>query len=138
MEPYTTNIELSQLLKNAGAPQDTQYMWVKFKFWDSFKLHLSDIGRDVSLATLSGPRTGDIAAYTAEELLDLMPKFIWVKGDDSPHYLYIDWAMDYPKAYYWHTGGNAQGRRRPWQQPKGLANDLVYLYLWLTNKGYLN
>src|SRR5487761_1022552 len=98
MEKFVVSRELAQRLKEAGLPQRSEYMWVKFKFAD-WMVAPNDFGKDIHFMTLSGERTGEIAAPMTDEILEQLPDSIeegahiyWLilryfaKGDQRGHY----------------------------------------------------
>src|ERR1700753_3154947 len=70
LEQYVTSLELAKELKNRDVPQDTEFCWIKGPY-----------GLD-QVVERTHSRIEYIAAYTDEELFDLLPTYYDIGGVD--------------------------------------------------------
>ena len=73
IENQVSSPELSKKLEELGIPQDTYFMWVKYKMWDKPKIWPSDLVSDFKTTCLSGKREYAYAAFTCAELGEMLP-----------------------------------------------------------------
>lgn len=126
MEKYVVSRELAQKLKDAGYPQETYHMHVKWEL-SEWQVMPSDIGTDIHLETLSGRRTDTVAAPMTDELLEQLPEYIpdsQVAGiyNLNIQKVYREYRATYGMVLYVKDG----------RMPETLAQ----AWLWLRDNGY--
>ncbi len=134
LESLCTSLDLSRQLEEAGCPQESTYVWYRLKFLPEY---LSDDpwAWHVGQLPVDGPDQKEpssrfelhYSAYTAEELLRLLPKRLNPSGLDAK-----------PLNVYWADldGGNWDvGYFQTNALDPSLANACSKLYLSLKEKG---
>lgn len=138
----TVTLETAKKLKEAGLPQESTMWYPKEHKLSGYRGYFVTLEKSVSEDAIEDDKylEKDIAAPTAEEVLDELPLVL-----DKHCYLKV-FRQDTPGNYnekYWHIAYNenrhtcGKPSQMAWQFETSLAEAAAKMYLYLAEKGLL-